>query len=254
MGQDIHGVGDDRMGAPGVDWIVRAEVAVCGGQGFHSGGLAGCDVTDVVADVEAACGLDASTGAGVQQRVGKGLGPGGSVTAHDAGAASAETEGVDDWVRQALGLVRDHAPGDAPLVQTVEERLHALEEPGLDAQGVVIKLEKARGQWRVSGSVGRQAEAHAQHATNAMGDLGAQQLEGRGLEAVLAAGQKKKVIKPGIDPLQLYISIAALSYFYLSNNDTLSTIFVRDLSTPKAKVERLQHMIDLVLGYLMLSS
>ena len=30
--------------------------------------------------------------------------------------------------------------------------------------------------------------------------------------------------------------------------------FVRDLSTPKAKVERLQHMIDLVLGYLMLSS
>ena len=179
-------MGDDCVSLPGVYGLGAAEIAVGDGQGRHASSSAGVDVTDVVADVEAACGLDASTGAGVQQRVGKGLGPGGSVTAHDAGAASAETEGVDDWARQALGLVRDHAPGDAPLVQAVEERLHALEEPGLDAQGVVIKLEKARGQWRVSGSVGRQAEAHAQHATNAMGDLGAQQLEGRGLEAVLA--------------------------------------------------------------------
>lgn len=74
------------------------------------------------------------------------------------------------------------------------------------------------------------------------------------LNEILIHGQREKLFRGGVDPLQLYISIAALSYFYLSNNDTLSTIFVRDLSTPKAKVERLQHMIDLVLGYLMLSS
>lgn len=74
------------------------------------------------------------------------------------------------------------------------------------------------------------------------------------LNEILIHGQREKLFRGGVDPLQLYISIAALGYFYLSNNDTLSTIFVRDLNTPKAKVERLQHMIDMVLGYLMLSS
>ena len=34
----------------------------------------------------------------------------------------------------------------------------------------------------------------------------------------------------GVDPVQLYVSIAALGYFYLSNNHTLSTIFGRDLT------------------------
>ncbi|MFP5406866.1 MAG: TetR/AcrR family transcriptional regulator, partial [Gammaproteobacteria bacterium] len=48
----------------------------------------------------------------------------------------------------------------------------------------------------------------------------------------------------------LYISIAGLSYFYLGNNYTLSTIFDRDLLSPKARLERLSHMTDLVLGYL----
>ncbi len=32
-----------------------------------------------------------------------------------------------------------------------------------------------------------------------------------------------------MDPVQLYISIAALSFFYLGNNATLSVIFGRDL-------------------------
>lgn len=73
------------------------------------------------------------------------------------------------------------------------------------------------------------------------------------LNDILIRGQSEKLFRGGVDPLQLYISIAALSYFYLSNNDTLSAVFGRDLSTPKAKVERLQHMTDIVLGYLMLA-
>ncbi|SDI26051.1 TetR/AcrR family transcriptional regulator [Propionivibrio dicarboxylicus] len=74
------------------------------------------------------------------------------------------------------------------------------------------------------------------------------------LNEILIRGQSEKLFRGGVDPLQLYISIAALSYFYLSNNDTLSAVFGRDLNTPKAKVERLQHMTDIVLGYLMLCS
>jgi len=67
---------------------------------------------------------------------------------------------------------------------------------------------------------------------------------------VLERGAKTGLFRAGVDPIQLYVSIAGLSYFYLSNNHTLSTIFDRDLMAPKAKLERLSHMTDLVLGYL----
>ncbi len=67
---------------------------------------------------------------------------------------------------------------------------------------------------------------------------------------VLARGAKLRLFRAGVDPVQLYISIAGLSYFYLSNSYTLSTIFDRQLLGAKAKVERLSHMTDLVLGYL----
>jgi AcrR family transcriptional regulator len=73
------------------------------------------------------------------------------------------------------------------------------------------------------------------------------------LHEILHRGQKQKLFRGGIDPLQLYISIAALSYFYLSNIHTLSAVFGRDLHGAKAQVERLQHMTDMVLGYLLLS-
>ena len=70
------------------------------------------------------------------------------------------------------------------------------------------------------------------------------------LADVLERGHKSGVFRAGVDPVQLYISIAGLSYFYLGNNHTLSTIFKRPLLGPKAKLERLSHMTDLVLGYL----
>jgi hypothetical protein len=50
--------------------------------------------------------------------------------------------------------------------------------------------------------------------------------------------------------VQLYISIAALSFFYLSNSATLSVIFGRDLLKKEARDERLAHMVSLVLAAL----
>lgn len=70
------------------------------------------------------------------------------------------------------------------------------------------------------------------------------------LADVLERGRRSGVFRAGVDPVQLYISIAALPYFYLGNSHTLSTIFDRDLLGAKAKVERLSHMTDLVLGFL----
>lgn len=71
------------------------------------------------------------------------------------------------------------------------------------------------------------------------------------LATVLERGKKDDLFRAGVDPVQLYISIASLCYFYLSNNHTLSAIFGRDLRAPKAMAQRLSHMTDLVLGYVL---
>jgi len=73
------------------------------------------------------------------------------------------------------------------------------------------------------------------------------------LREVLARGQCANIFRGGVDPLQLYISIAGLGYFYLSNNYTLSMSFGRDLNTQRAYMERQQHIADVVLGYLLAS-
>ncbi len=67
---------------------------------------------------------------------------------------------------------------------------------------------------------------------------------------ILARGQRQRVFRAGVDPVQLYITIAALGYFYLSNSRTLSAIFGRNLRAGPALDRRIRHMVDVVLGYL----
>lgn len=64
---------------------------------------------------------------------------------------------------------------------------------------------------------------------------------------ILHEGVRTGVFRKGIDPIQLYISIAGLGYFYLSNTPTLSAIFGKDLSSRAAKRARRRHVADLVL-------
>lgn len=71
------------------------------------------------------------------------------------------------------------------------------------------------------------------------------------LAEILERGRKDGSFRGGVDPVQLYVSIAGLSYFYLSNNHTLAAIFGRSLMTPKARNERLSHMCDVILGYVL---
>jgi AcrR family transcriptional regulator len=70
------------------------------------------------------------------------------------------------------------------------------------------------------------------------------------IRQVLERGVRAGEFRRGVDPVQLYISIAALGYFYLSNRYTLSTVFRRPLLAPRHRAERLRHMTALVLGYL----
>lgn len=69
----------------------------------------------------------------------------------------------------------------------------------------------------------------------------------RSVSHILHEGVRSGVFRKGIDPIQLYISIAGLSYFYLSNTPTLSAIFGRDLSSRAARRARRRHVADLVL-------
>jgi AcrR family transcriptional regulator len=70
------------------------------------------------------------------------------------------------------------------------------------------------------------------------------------IKEVLKRGAREGVFRQGVDPVQLYISIAALGYFYLGNRYTLSAIFQRELLAPRNRAARLKHMTELVLGYL----
>ena len=70
------------------------------------------------------------------------------------------------------------------------------------------------------------------------------------LQSVLTAGEKQKLIRPGVDPVHLYFSIAALSYFHFANAPTLSTVFGRNLTRPEELKSRSAHAVDLILTYI----
>ena len=69
------------------------------------------------------------------------------------------------------------------------------------------------------------------------------------LAGVLVRGEQSGELRPGIDPMQLYISIAGLAYFYLSNQHTLGAIFGIDLMQKEALDARLEHMATVVRRY-----
>jgi TetR/AcrR family transcriptional regulator len=70
------------------------------------------------------------------------------------------------------------------------------------------------------------------------------------IDVLLKRGAKQGIFRAGVDPVDLYISIAGLGFFYMSNRHTLSTIFDQDLSAPARLTARGQHIVDVVLGYL----
>jgi AcrR family transcriptional regulator len=70
------------------------------------------------------------------------------------------------------------------------------------------------------------------------------------LRAILRRGERQGFFRSGIDPVQLYISIAGEGYFYLSNRYTLSRIFDRDLMAPRALAGRARHISDMILNAL----
>lgn len=67
------------------------------------------------------------------------------------------------------------------------------------------------------------------------------------VEGILSRGVAAGVFRPGIDPVQLNLTIAAIGYYYLTNRFTGAIVFERDLMTKEAIGERLQFNIDTIL-------
>jgi AcrR family transcriptional regulator len=63
------------------------------------------------------------------------------------------------------------------------------------------------------------------------------------LDRGVASGEFRK----GVDPVHVYITIASIGFFYLSNRWTLSTIFRRDLTEPKELKAWGAHVAEVVL-------
>jgi len=64
---------------------------------------------------------------------------------------------------------------------------------------------------------------------------------------VLAAGVKQKLFRGDLSARDVYLMIAAMGYFYLSNRYTLSAFLGESLETPAALSHWEAFMIDAVL-------
>ena len=70
------------------------------------------------------------------------------------------------------------------------------------------------------------------------------------LARVIARGQGEGSFRPGIDPVEVHMAIAALGMFNVTNQHTFAAIFQRDMGS-KGDVRRRREMVaELILGYL----
>jgi hypothetical protein len=69
------------------------------------------------------------------------------------------------------------------------------------------------------------------------------------LSELLARGQRAGAFRRDLDPTDLHMSISALCFFNVANRPTFSTIFKRDMSSPKALAARRAQVVDTIVRY-----
>ncbi|MCG6884871.1 MAG: hypothetical protein LJE62_14065 [Silicimonas sp.] len=67
------------------------------------------------------------------------------------------------------------------------------------------------------------------------------------VRSIVERGVEDGVFRPGVDPVQLVITIAAIGYYYLTNRHTGKILFERDYDTPEAPEEPHEFNIDTIL-------
>ena len=70
------------------------------------------------------------------------------------------------------------------------------------------------------------------------------------LRQILQAGEQQGVIRPGVDAVQLYVTITALSRFHLANSYTLSAMLDVDVHSAAWRAGRLEQSVELMRDWL----
>jgi TetR/AcrR family transcriptional regulator len=73
------------------------------------------------------------------------------------------------------------------------------------------------------------------------------------IDRLLARGAREGVFRSGIDPLQLYVMLVALSYYHRSNAFTLSAIFRADLASPAWQATQKRYAEQMITRFLLRS-
>ena len=69
------------------------------------------------------------------------------------------------------------------------------------------------------------------------------------LSGLLKMGVEQGVFRPGIDAIDLYISISSLSAYYVAHQHTLNAHFHVDLMQPRRLQQRENHILNMILRY-----
>lgn len=66
------------------------------------------------------------------------------------------------------------------------------------------------------------------------------------LQDLLARGRRTGVFRPDLDSLEVHMTISALCVFNVANRATFSTIFKRDMASPRALAKRRAEVADII--------
>jgi TetR/AcrR family transcriptional regulator len=72
------------------------------------------------------------------------------------------------------------------------------------------------------------------------------------LNDLLQKGVEQGLFRPGIDAVDLYISISSLSAYYVAHQHTLKALFHIDVMNPRRLRQREDHIVDMILRYVLL--
>jgi AcrR family transcriptional regulator len=70
-----------------------------------------------------------------------------------------------------------------------------------------------------------------------------------GLRRVYERGVAAGLFRSGLDPVDLHMSISALSFFNVANRHTFALIFQRDLESPASQIARRDSIIEMVVRF-----
>lgn len=65
----------------------------------------------------------------------------------------------------------------------------------------------------------------------------------------LKRGEQQGIFRPGIDAVDLYISISSLSAYYVAHQHTLSALFHIDIMKSRRLQQRKEHIVDMIMRY-----